>query len=141
MGIGSARWRRGVAEAGQRLRGPRLWAVAAVGVAGLLTPMAAFGDHGGGDSRTTTTTTTTTTGGPAASFQGLGVPAGGQAFGLGVSGDGKVAVGYMLDSANVEHAFRWTAATGTQFLTNTLGGQSDEAHAASSDGSIVAGIA
>ena len=156
MGIGNARRGHAYAAARRWLLDPRAWAVVAIGAAGLVTPMAAFGDHGGGGSRTTTsrgttttsttpttttTTTTTTGGGPAPSFQGLGAVSGGQSFGLGVSGDGNVAVGYTVDSANVEHAFRWTAASGTQFLTNTLGGQSAEAHAASSDGSIVTGQA
>jgi probable HAF family extracellular repeat protein len=78
-----------------------------------------------------------------ASFQGLGQIAGGdvQSYGLGVSGDGQVAVGYALDSTNVEHAFRWTQASGMQTIADTLGGQSDEAWNASSDGSIISGIA
>jgi probable HAF family extracellular repeat protein len=112
---------------------------------GLFVPVAALGGHGSGGhgTSTTTTTTTTTTTGPKATFQGLGQMPGGdvQSFGLGVSGDGNVVVGYALDSANVEHAFRWTQAAGMQTISNALGGVSDEAHAASSDGSIVAGIA
>jgi len=147
---------RGVDAVRQGLLRRRGWALLLIGAAGLLTPMAAFGDHGGGGRGTTSGTTSTTTGtttgttgtttgttGSTASFQGLGQIPGGdvQSFGLGVSGDGNVAVGYALDSVNVEYAFRWTQATGMQTIANTLGGVSDEAHAASSVGSIVAGIA
>jgi hypothetical protein len=134
--MSGSQWRRagGVVR---RSRSARGLLVLAIGAAGLLTPMAAFGEHsdrGGTTSTRTTsttttgTTTTTTTGtttttpsGPAASFQGLGQIPGGdvQSFGLGISGDGKVAVGYSLDSANVEHAWRWTSATGMQTITNT----------------------
>jgi probable HAF family extracellular repeat protein len=156
--MSGSQWRR-VGKVVRRSRGARGLLVLAIGAAGLLTPMAAFGGHGGGggstSTRTTTTTTTgttttTTTGtttttpsGSAASFQGLGQIPGGdvQSFGLGVSGDGKVAVGYSLDSLNVEHAWRWTQPTGMQTITNTLGDPSAEGHAASSDGSIVAGLA
>src|SRR5713226_5991924 len=147
---------RGVDAVRRGLLRPRSWALLLIGAAGLLMEMAAFGDHGGGGRGTTSGTTSTTTGtttgttgtttgttGSTASFQGLGQIPGGdvQSFGLGVSGDGNVAVGYALDSANVEHAFRWTQATGMQTIADTLGGQSDEAWSASTDGSIISGIA
>jgi probable HAF family extracellular repeat protein len=57
---------------------------------------------------------------------------------MGVSGDGKVVVGFALDSSGIEHAFRWTAATGMQDL---LGIQGAKAYAANTDGSVIVGTA
>jgi probable HAF family extracellular repeat protein len=74
-----------------------------------------------------------------ASFQGLGqLPGGLQSYAFGVSGDGKVVVGWSLQGTNELRAWRWTAATGMQDLGD-LGGGSAEAHAANADGSIVVG--
>ena len=62
-------------------------------------------------------------------------------YGLGVSGDGRVVVGYAIDSANHEHAFVWTQPNLVQLIQNTLGQPDDEAWSASADGSIISGIA
>lgn len=76
---------------------------------------------------------------PTASFQGLGqLPGGLQSYAHGVSGDGRVVVGRALDSAGVERAFRWTAATGMQDLGD-LGGGGAVAYDANADGSVVVG--
>lgn len=55
-----------------------------------------------------------------------------------MSGDGNVVVGQALNSAGVERAFRWTAATGMQDLGD-LGGGGAIAYAASADGWVVVG--
>src|ERR1700690_176050 len=41
---------------------------------------------------------------------------------FGISGDGSVIVGVSVDTANHDHAFRWTQATGMVDLGTLLGG-------------------
>jgi probable HAF family extracellular repeat protein len=107
-----------------------------VGVAALLVPVPARADGGSGGSGGSGGGGTVTSG---AGFQGLGQLGGGiQSYAEGVSGDGKVVVGFAVDSAGVDHAFRWTAATGMQDLGN-LGALGAEAYAANSDGSVIVG--
>lgn len=113
----------------------RAWlALALVAVIGVLIPTrAAQADGGGGGGGSPPPA------GPPPSFQGLGQLAGGiQSYALGVSGNGTVVVGYAVDAASVDHAFRWTAATGMQDLGN-LGVPGAEAYAANLDGSVVVG--
>jgi probable HAF family extracellular repeat protein len=74
-----------------------------------------------------------------ASFQGLGqLGSGIQSYAFGVSGDGKVVVGWSLQETGAKRAWRWTPATGMQDLGD-LGGGSAEAYAATADGSLVVG--
>ncbi|MEO0025467.1 MAG: hypothetical protein ABIK54_01735 [candidate division WOR-3 bacterium] len=66
-------------------------------------------------------------------------PGFGQSEGIGVSGDGQVAVGAWGDASMTPcRPFRWTASTGMYDL-GTLGGEWGEAWAANYDGSIVVG--
>ena len=59
----------------------------------------------------------------------------------GVSADGSVVVGEVFDTNFVLHAFRWTSATGMQYLPPVPPalGDSDVARAVSADGSVIVG--
>ena len=59
----------------------------------------------------------------------------------GISADGSTVVGQAIDNLGKAHAFRWTAATGTVDIPNTLGGTNAQANECSGDGSIVVGSA
>jgi probable HAF family extracellular repeat protein len=122
-----------------RVRMVRSAVLVVVGVAALLAPVAARADGGGGGGGGGGSGGGGGTVTPGASFQGLGqLPGGIQSYAEGVSGDGRVVVGFALDAAGIDHAVRWTAASGLQDLGN-LGAQGAEAYAASSDGSVIVG--
>jgi probable HAF family extracellular repeat protein len=70
----------------------------------------------------------------------LGTLGGNRSEARGVSADGSVVVGWAINAAGYEHAFRWTAARGMQDL-GTLGGRWSEAYGVSADGSVVVGRA
>jgi probable HAF family extracellular repeat protein len=85
-----------------------------------------------------------TAGALAASFRGVGDLSGGNFLSVatGVSGDGKVVVGYSSSarSGTSYEAFRWTATNGTTALGDLPGGSfSSFANAVSSDGLVVVG--
>jgi probable HAF family extracellular repeat protein len=69
----------------------------------------------------------------------LGTLGGNRSEALGVSADGSVVVGWAINAAGYEHAFRWTAARGMQDLGTLPGAYQSEAHGVSADGSVVVG--
>src|SRR5262245_24605301 len=122
------------------IRRVRSWFLVFAALTALAVPATAAGDHGGGGGG----------GGggappppptSAASFQPLGLlPGTIQSFGEGVSSDGSVVVGFATAANGVDHAFRWTAATGLQELSG-VGVLAAESYAANSDGSVIVGTA
>lgn len=107
-------------------------------LAALAVPAAAAGDHGSGGGGGGGAPPPPTAG---ATFQPLGLlPGTIQSFGEGVSSDGNVVVGFATSANGVDHAFRWTAATGLQELSG-VGVLAAEAYAANSDGSVIVGTA
>ena len=69
----------------------------------------------------------------------LGVlPGGDYSEARGVSANGTVVVGFAVNAAGRERAFRWTASGGMQDL-DTLGGYVSYAYGVSADGSVVVG--
>jgi probable HAF family extracellular repeat protein len=73
------------------------------------------------------------------SFQGLGDLGYGYSLAMGVSSDGKVAVGLSNDTNGGQKAFRWAAATGMVSLGVLPGDTFSEAKGVNSDGSVIAG--
>jgi probable HAF family extracellular repeat protein len=77
---------------------------------------------------------------PAASFRGLGSLEGevGQSAAIGISGDGRVVVGWSRGATSGTQAFRWSS-DGMRALAGPRDGESSVAHDASSDGSVIVG--
>src|SRR5262245_34022433 len=111
----------------------RRWSLVFAALTALAVPTSAAGDHGSSGGGGGGAPPPPTTG---ATFQPLGLLTGTvQSFGEGVSSDGNVVVGFATGANGVDHAFRWTAATGLQELTGA-GVLAAESYAANSDGSV-----